>query len=97
MLKEILNTEKLKRLLRGYHYSNLSINVPIIDYFTFGNKSEVLDAFDLSANVQNKYTLNERFKYGFPISVEEYGVYMKKLVFYLNRNFNNRVNIGKTC
>lgn len=61
----------MKRLLRGYHHKNYSVNVPIIDYFTFGNKEELLQAFELSDSIQKKYTLNERFKYGFPISVSD--------------------------
>ena len=89
VLPEILDNEKLKRLLRGYHYSNSSVNVPIIDYFTYGNKSELLEAFDFST----ERALNERFKYGFPISTNEYGNSMNKLVLSLNKNFNNRINI----
>ena len=89
VLPEILDNEKLRRLLRGYHYSNSSINVPIIDYFTYGNKSELLEAFDFST----KRDLNERFKYGFPISINEYGISMKKLILSLNKNFNNKINI----
>ena len=89
VLPEILDNEKLRRLLRGYHYSNSSINVPIIDYFTYGNKSELLEAFDFST----KRDLNERFKYGFPISTNEYGISMKKLILSLNKNFNNKINI----
>lgn len=95
ILPEILNTEKLRRLLRGYHYSNSSITVPIIDYFTFGKKSEVLKVFDLSTDVKKKYTLNERLKYGFPISIHEYGYSMKKLVLSLDKNFKNKINIIK--
>lgn len=93
ILSNIIETETLKRLLRGYHYKNYSVNVPIIDYFTFGNKEKLLQAFELSDNVQKKYTLNERFKYGFPISVSEYGGNMKKLILSLNNNFINRINI----
>ena len=89
VLPEILDNEKLRRLLRGYHYSNSSINVPIIDYFTYGNKSELLEAFDFLT----KRDLNERFKYGFPISTNEYGISMKKLILSLNNNFNNKINV----
>ena len=92
-LPDILETEKLKRLLRGYHYKDFLINVPIVDYFTLGNKKDLIDAFELSNNVQEKYTLYDRFKYGFPVSVSEYGSSMKKLVLSLNNNFNNRINI----
>ena len=40
----------------------------------------------------NDYSLKERFKYGFPISVDEYGNSMNKLVLSLKKNFNNRIN-----
>ena len=82
ILPNIVEMEKLKRQLRGYHYKNDCINVPIIDYFNLGNKWRLLDAFDLSSSVLEKYTLSERFKYGFPISINEYGTSMKKLVLF---------------
>lgn len=93
ILPEILETEKLKRFLRGYHYKDSLVNVPIIDFFSIGNKQELLKAFEFSNNIKDEYTLNERFKYGYPISVNEYGSSMKKLVISINKNFNNRINI----
>ena len=92
-LRTILDTEKLKRLLRGYHYRNSSVNIPIVDYFTMGNKKHLLDVIDLSKNNQTKYTLNERFKYGFPISIDEYEISMKKLILSLDKNFKNRIEV----
>lgn len=44
-------------------------------------------------NVYGQYTLKERFKYGFPIIINEYSNSMKKLVLSLQKNFNNRVII----
>ena len=93
LLPDILETEKLKRQLRGYHYKNGIVTIPIVDYFTFGNKKQLLEVFDLSNNILENYTLNERYKYGFPISTNEYGTSMKKLVLSLQKNFNNRINI----
>lgn len=94
-LPDIIEMEKLKRQLIGYHYKDNNINVPIIDYFTLGNKKHLLDAFDLTNNVTEEYTLNERFKYGFSISTDEYGTSMKKLVLFLSKRFNNRINYIK--
>ena len=92
-LPDIIEMEKLKRQLRGYHYKNDMVTIPIVDYFTFGNKKNLLNAFDLSNDVQEKYTLNDRFKYGFPISTNEYGNSMKRVVLSLNKNFNKRIDI----
>ena len=93
LLPNIIETEKLKRQLRGYHYKNNFVTVPIVEYFTIGNKEKLLEAFDLSNSVLNKYTLNDRYKYGFPISNIEYGTSMKKLVLSLQKNFKNQINI----
>lgn len=95
LLPIIIQIEKLKRQLRGYHYKNNFVTVPIVEYFTIGDKENLLDAFDLSASTLNNYTLNDRYKYGFPISNIEYGTAMKKLVSSLQKNFNNRINIIK--
>lgn len=92
-LPDIVEMERLKRLLRGYHYRDSSVNIPIVDYFTFGGKKKLLDAFDLSNDILEKYTLNDRFKYGFPISTSEYGNSMKTLILTLNQNFKNKINI----
>lgn len=93
LLPNVIETEKLKRQLRGYHYKNNFVTVPIVEYFTIGNKEKLLEAFDLSKTALNKYTLNDRYKYGFPISNIEYGTAMKKLVLSLQKNFKNRINI----
>lgn len=93
LLPDIIENEKLKRQLSGYHYKNNFITIPIVDYFTLGNKKELLKHFDLSNAALEKYTLTDRYKYGFPITINEYGVSMKKLVLSLRKNFNNRINI----
>ena len=85
--------EKLKRQLIGYHYKNNFVTIPIVEYFTLGNKENLLEAFDLLNSVLDNYTLDDRYRYGFPISNIEYGTSMKKLVLSLQKNFNNRINI----
>ena len=92
LLPDIIYTEKIKRQLRGYHYKSNMVTVPIVDYFTLGNKVRLLEAFDLSNTVLEDYTLNDRYKYGFPITTNEYGISMKRLVLSLQKNFNNRIN-----
>lgn len=93
LLPNVIETEILKRQLGGYHYKNNFVSVPIVEYFTIGNKEKFLEPFDLSKATLNKYTLNDRYKYGFPISNIEYGTAMKKLVLSLEKNFKNRINI----
>ena len=43
--------------LQKYLYKNSFINIPIVDYFTLGNKSELLNCIDLSANNLKDYRL----------------------------------------
>ena len=93
----ILETEKLQRYLRGYHYSNGKVICPFITFFTTGKKEQILLSFEWYLKqsldlVYKEYNLNERFNYGFPISLEEYSNSMKRLVLALNNNFNNRIN-----
>ena len=47
------------------------------------DKENLLEAFYLSNSVLDNYTLDDRYKYGFPISNIEYGTSMKKLVLSL--------------
>ena len=75
--------EKLKRQLRWYHYKNNFVTISIVEYFTLGNKENLLEAFDLLNSVLDNYTLDDRYKYGFLISNIEYGTSMKKLVLSL--------------
>ncbi len=97
-LSEIIETEKLQRLLRGYHYSKSLVNCPLITYFKLGNKEEILQSFDWYSDTpenalskaSNIYDLNLRMKFGFPITINEYGESMKNLVLSLNNNFKNR-------
>lgn len=93
LLPNVIETEKLKRQLRGYHYKNNFVTVPIVEYFTIGNKEKLLETFDLSKATLNKYALSARYKYGFPVSNIEYGTAMKKLILSLQKNFNNRIII----
>ena len=61
--------EKLKRQLRGYHYKNNFVTIPIVEYFTLGNKENLLEAFDLLNSVLDNYTLDDRYRYGFPAKI----------------------------
>ena len=91
-LSKILDMEKLKRLLRGYHYTNNSINVPINNYLISGNKTELLSHIERLYNNIN-YSLSDRLKYGFPINNNEYKNLMKKLVLSLSKNFDSKINM----
>ena len=91
-LSKILDMEKLKRLLRGYHYTNNSINVPINTYLILGNKTELLSHIEGLYNNIN-YSLSDRLKYGFQINNNEYKYLMKKLVLSLSKNFDNKINM----
>ena len=70
------------------HNKGIALDITI----TNSNNQELLAAFDLTNNVMDDYSLKERFKYGFPISIDEYGNSMNKLVLSLKKNFNNRIN-----
>lgn len=99
-LPSILETEKNQRLLRGYHYNKKEIISPLITFFKQSEKEEILFSFDWYnqdslENVYKYYNLDERFYYGFPISLEEYSNNIKKLVISLNNNFNNKIDIKK--
>ncbi len=101
-LYELLEMEKLQRLIRGYHYNNPNkeVSSPLIAYFTIGNKRHLLNSFswyedsflNLSQQVYLDYKLEERLLYGFPITVDEYLYCMKPLLVSLNNNFKNRTN-----
>ena len=56
-----------------------------IDYFTLGDWKDLLPYLPFSADMQNRYTLNIRFMYGFPVSIDEYSVSMKQLVLSLKK------------
>lgn len=101
ILPKVLETEKSQRLLKGYHYYNwLTINSPLITYFISGRKKHLLESFSWFSNnlddsliqVCDEYELNERLKYGFPITIDEYSSSMEHLILSLNKNFKNRIN-----
>lgn len=96
-LSEILQTEELQRLLRGYHYKNNCIECPLITYFSLSERADILEDFDIlniqSNNLFNVNNLKDKMKFGFPISINQYGQTMNKLVLSLNKNFKNRTNI----
>ena len=101
-ISKILNIEEAKKLLRGYHYREYKIANPIVTYFTLANKEKLLYAFDwyqgwIKNNTldkfKEKYTLNERLEYGFPIYPDEYKAEMKKLVLSLDKYFKKSIYI----
>lgn len=89
-LSELLSAEKVFRQLKGYHFNNETINVPIVDYFNYGGRKDIINIFAIN----NKFIdLEERYKYGFPISKEEYGESLKKMVLTFDKNFKNRIKL----
>lgn len=91
ILDELLELEELRSFLRGYHYKNSHLEIPIIKYFSIGKKENVLNLFDLS--LDNK--LRERLYYGFPITVSEYCDNMEKLLMTTNKYFLNKILIKR--
>ena len=89
-LIKLLNSEKILRQLKGYHYNNKLINVPIIDYFNYGGKTDIIKLVDIN---NTNYNLEERFKFGFPITKLEYGESLKEMVLTFNNNFKNRIKL----
>lgn len=101
-LYDALQIDKLQRLLRGYHYiSGEFIESPLINYMKKTNNSIILNVFDWYNNDQKmcldsvsaKYKIGDRYKYGFPVELEEYAVSMKKLLLSSNRRFKNKILI----
>ena len=91
-LNFLINQALLKRKLRGYHYINKNITSPTISYFIKGDKEYLLNSFDWFKkedytlnDVTNKYDLNERLFYGFPISKTEYFNGMTSILNNLNK------------
>lgn len=97
-INELIETDNLQRLLRGYHYKNQKIESPLVTYFEKGHKPELLIPLGLNNDnekVISAFDLNDRFKYGFPILIDEYATSMNRLVINTKRNFKNRVLINK--
>ena len=87
-ISSILDVEKLQRLLRGYHYKDEKVESPLMTYFSLANKSELIQGINLDND-----DLEERMRFGYSISNNEYGDSMNKLILSLNKNFRNRINI----
>lgn len=101
-LFSILNQEKLQRNLQGYHYRGTkNIEYPLMSYFTLTGKLQLLSSFEWfkedyidTLNLSTKqYEQEERFKYGFPVTIDEYTSSIKRLVLSAKRNFKNKVNM----
>ena len=96
-INELIKIVILQRLLRGYHYKNQKVTTPLVTYFEKGKKPKLLKPLGLDKNnkkVISVYNLNERFKYGFPITTNEYAASMNDLVLSTNKNYKNRVLIN---
>lgn len=89
ILTEIMELEKLKRYMRGYHYQNSMIKSPIIEYFSKGQNEYAIKLFDIYAHRE----LTERLYYGFPIDLEEYCDNMKKIIIQTNNHSSNGIII----
>ena len=87
-ISSILDAEKLQRLLRGYHYKDEKVEAPLTTYFFLANKIELIQNIKLDND-----DLEERMRFGYSISNNEYGDSMNKLILSLNKNFRNRINI----
>lgn len=102
-LSSILETDKLQRQLRGYHFKNNKVNIPLFTYFILGNKKELLNSFawylddyDMCLeHISKDYCFNQRLFYGFPISISEYAESMKQLVLSTNNHFKNKLYIQR--
>lgn len=95
-INDLMEIDSLQKLLRGYHYENQIITTPLITYFEKGKKPELLTPLVITNNekkVISVYNLEDRLKYGFPITTEEYISSMRTLVQTTNKNFKNRVLI----
>lgn len=99
----LIQIEKLQRLMRGYHYEEKEIKSPFITYFTLGDKSFLLNAFEWYSNDYEKtltqtlelYEIQNRLKYGFPITLNEYYALMNNLFILTKENFNDKIMIIK--
>lgn len=79
-LHNIIATEKLQRLLKGYHFENNVVESPLINYYVLGNKESYLKYFEwcndknkiLYDKLYNIYSESDRLFYGMPISINEF-------------------------
>ena len=102
-LNELLQIEKLQRLMRGYHYKESSIISPIESYFEIGERKDLLYSFDWYSNsreerikkVKELYSLDDSLFYGFNISDDDYKTNMINVVNGTNHYFNNKIKILK--
>jgi len=98
-ISSLINTDNIQRLLRGYHYKNKDVTYPLSSYFKLGNKPELLIPLGLHENekkVISIYNLEDRFKYGFPITTDEYATSLNFLITSTNKYFKNRILINNT-
>lgn len=99
----LIENDLLQRNLIGYHYINNRVIPPIVSYYSNGEKEYLLLSFDWYSrdydetinNSIEKYSLDERLFYGFPISSFEYYWNMNSLINRMNNNFKNNIKVLK--
>ncbi len=90
-LDYILRMEKLIYELNGYHYVNKVLNSPIVNFFSNTSGANLLEYFDWykkgSTEVFLNYNLEERLKYGFPITDDEYKHEKSKTLRFIDKSY----------
>ena len=86
-LEKLLNSELLKRKISGYHYQENIISYPLLTYFSKERKDYIINFIDLGSSNDLDY----RFKYGLPISFDEYKYSLKKLINDQKYYYKNKI------
>lgn len=89
-IRNLLNSELVKRNIRGYHYKNNEIICPLFTFFVLGNKEYLLKSID----VNNENDLDYRFKYGMQINLNEYKSTLKKIIYCQKKYYNNKIIVN---
>lgn len=72
LIYTLIKRDELKSKIRGYYCKNNSINIPIVDFYKYVTGINQSTENESLNKLVEKYSLCERFKYGFPISISEY-------------------------
>ena len=84
-INNIIKNKRWEKLFMGYHVRDTKINTPIIEFLNIGGRSDLIEVLDFKLDMP----LEERLKYGFPISDLEYRIPMRQIVYSLKNNFRN--------
>lgn len=71
IISDLLEVEKQDCILVGYSCDGKTVNDPITNYFSLGNRKDLLESFDFK-HIKQIHNVYERMKYGFPVSKEEF-------------------------